>query len=381
MINQELKIKQEFRDLIPPLTSHEYAGLEEDIKFFGCKHPIETWNGYIIDGHHRYEICRKHKLSFKTEERSFDTQLDVEIWMISNQFSRRNIVDFVRGELALKLKKRLKEKAEENSRTSKSLEKFHKESVKNESQTFETRTPKTKKEKNEDCVDSKVGEAAGISRMQIYKIEKIKETADDKELEELRSGKKTINKSYMEKKREAKQEVLQTTEFPKGKYRVIYADPPWQYGDQRALDRGGAEEQYPTMSLDSICELPISQISDENSVLFLWATTPLLQEGLDVMKAWGFDYKTLFTWDKERSFFGHYNGVAQEFLLLGTKGSCVPDCQERLHSIVRSKRTKHSEKPEEFRQIIETLYKYGNKVELFARKKVDGWEVYGNECG
>ena len=133
------------------------------------------------------------------------------------------------------------------------------------------------------------------------------------------------------------------------------------------------------MSFDSICELPTGQISDETAVLFLWVTTPLIQKGLDVMKAWGFDYKTLFTWDKIRSFFGHYNAVAQEFLLLGTKGSCLPDCNTLPHSVVSVKRGRHSEKPEEFRQIIDTLYKYGNKVELFARKQTEGWEIYGNE--
>jgi len=82
--SSELKINPDFRDLIPPLADHELAGLEEDIKHFGCQCPITTWNGYIIDGHHRYEICSRHKLSFKTEEREFEDEKAVMIWMIDN---------------------------------------------------------------------------------------------------------------------------------------------------------------------------------------------------------------------------------------------------------------------------------------------------------
>ena len=130
----ELPIKQEFRDLIPPLADHEKAGLEEDIKHFGCQQPLTIWDGYIIDGHHRYEICMRHKLSFKTEERKFASQNDAEIWIITNQFSRRNLTDFVRGELALAYKGILQEEAEERMKAGVSE---CKGSVKHPTQNFE----------------------------------------------------------------------------------------------------------------------------------------------------------------------------------------------------------------------------------------------------
>lgn len=87
----ELKIKKEFKDLIPPLADHEKEGLEEDIKHFGCYCPIVTWNGYIVDGHHRYEICTWYKLSFRVEERNFADEISVKRWIIDHQFSRRNL--------------------------------------------------------------------------------------------------------------------------------------------------------------------------------------------------------------------------------------------------------------------------------------------------
>ena len=172
-----------------------------------------------------------------------------------------------------------------------------------------------------------------------------------------------------------------STEWPKGKYRVIYADPPWQYGDERSGGSyGGAVDHYPTMSMQELYDLPVHSIVEEDAVLFIWATAPLLEEALNLVRSWGFRYKTQFVWDKVKHNMGHYNSVRHELLLIATKGSCTPDNVKLFDSVQTIERTeKHSEKPEEFRSIIETLYTYGNKIELFARKKIDGWEVFGNE--
>ena len=382
--NLELKINPEFEKLIPPLDEKELFMLKQSLWKEGCRDALVTWRGMILDGHHRYKYCREKELPFKVIERDFSTEKEARIWMIINQLGRRNVIDFVRGEMALELKKLLREVAEENSKSYlKQFQVIDNESS-TDSQNFESRRNETEKEKreryNKDCVDAQIGNAARLSREQIRRIEFLKETATPEDLEELRSGEKSINEKYTKIKKEKRQENLKATEFPRGKYRIIYADPPWEYGPSKGPGGGDAKDEYPTMSFDAICELPVKEISDDRAVLFLWVTTPLIQKGLDVMKAWGFDYKTLFTWDKVRSFFGHYNAVAQEFLLLGTKGSCLPDCRTLPNSVVRIEKKRHSEKPEEFRQIIETLYKYGNKIELFARKKTEGWEVYGNEC-
>ena len=366
----ELKIKQEFRDLIPPLADHEKEGLEEDIKHFGCYCPVVTWQGTIIDGHHRYEICMQHKLSFRVEERNtkdLPNEIAVKRWIIATSFNRRNLPLHVRLDLALEDEEleALEAKTRQGERND------LKDCVKNICQPVDTSC-----ETENGRALAKIGEKAKCSHETVRQYKKIKEA----KLEKRVADGESIKKVYGEIKKDERQENLKSTEFPKGKYRVIYADPPWSYNDKRAPGTGGAEEQYPTMSLDSICELPVSQIADESAVLFLWVTTPLLQEGLDVMKAWGFNYKTFFVWDKVRPFPGNYNSVAQELLLLGTKGSCLPDCDIRPYSIIKIEKGRHSEKPERFRDLISGMYKYGNKVELFARKKTEGWEVYGNEC-
>lgn len=161
------------------------------------------------------------------------------------------------------------------------------------------------------------------------------------------------------------------------KYRVIYADPPWSYGDKQNIDGlGGAEKHYMTMPLEDICSLPIP--SEDNAVLFIWVTSPLLEDSFKVINAWGFKYKTSFVWDKVAHNMGHYNSVRHEFLLICTKGSCTPDVKKLYDSVVSIERTDHSRKPKEFRDMIDTLYPNGNRIEMFAREAQEGWDVWGN---
>ena len=168
--------------------------------------------------------------------------------------------------------------------------------------------------------------------------------------------------------------------LPDNKYQVIYADPPWAYNDKQDTSiLGGAEKHYSTMSIDELCALDIKELCLDDCILFLWVTSPLLEESFEIINAWGFKYKTSFIWDKINHNMGHYNSVRHELLLVCTKGSCTPDNIKLFDSVQSIEKTKkHSEKPEEFRNIIDTLYK-GKKIELFARKKVDGWDSWGNE--
>jgi N6-adenosine-specific RNA methylase IME4 len=170
-----------------------------------------------------------------------------------------------------------------------------------------------------------------------------------------------------------------------GKHRVIYADPPWTYSDSGAIKGdswGRAARHYPTMTLDEICAMreKIDQIALDECVLFLWVPAPLLPDGLVVLDVWGFTYKQFFVWDKDRPVMGHYHSAQHEALLIGTRGSCVPEfaVAQKTPSVVRVPRTKkHSEKPEVFREIVDTLYPEGSRIELFARKDVEGWASWG----
>lgn len=187
-------------------------------------------------------------------------------------------------------------------------------------------------------------------------------------------------KSFIDAIRIIKSENVKEVKPIDGKYRVVYADPPWSYGDKLVDGYGAAENHYPTMSIKELCDMPIKNITEDNAVLFLWVTSPLLEDSFQLINAWGFKYKTSFVWDKIKHNMGHYNSVRHELLLICTRGSCLPDINKLFDSVVSIERTAHSEKPEVFRETIETLYTHGNKIELFSRKQNDGWTVWGNQC-
>jgi N6-adenosine-specific RNA methylase IME4 len=168
----------------------------------------------------------------------------------------------------------------------------------------------------------------------------------------------------------------------KNKFRIVYADPAWMYNDKQDIPNlGGAKKHYDSMSIKELCLLPIKEITEENAVLFIWVTSPILEECFNVINAWGFKYKSSFVWDKVQHNMGHYNSVRHEFLLIATKGSCTPD-NKKLYDSVRTieKTSRHSQKPEEFLDIIDDLYTHGNRIELFCRENnKNNWNVWGNE--
>jgi len=134
------------------------------------------------------------------------------------------------------------------------------------------------------------------------------------------------------------------------------------------------------MTIAELCALQVKQLAMDDAVLFLWVTSPLLFECAPIITSWGFQYKASFIWDKVKHNMGHYNSVRHEFLLVCTRGSCLPDTKKLIDSVQSIERTTHSTKPEEFRKIIEELYPHGKRLEMFARRKVANWDVFGNEC-
>src|SRR3990167_8737734 len=141
---------------------------------------------------------------------------------------------------------------------------------------------------------------------------------------------------------------------------------------------GGTEKHYSIMKVEDIAKLPIINIAHKDAVLFIWVTSPKLDRVWEVINAWGFEYKTSFVWDKVKHNFGYYNSVRHELLLVCGRGKSTPETSELIDSVQTIERKEHSEKPEEFRKIIERLYPSGKKIELFSTKeKIDGWELWG----
>lgn len=221
----------------------------------------------------------------------------------------------------------------------------------------------------------------GLTKRESAEAQKLAELPQET-FDDVKSGEKTRAQVQKEIQRDIVTRTI--AELPSNKYRVLYADPPWSYNDkcdEGSVQAGGCERHYPTMTLTELCALPVCDLTDADAVLFLWATSPMLPEALKVISAWGFAYKASFIWDKVKHNMGHYNSVRHELLLICTKGSCLPDSKVLIDSVQSIERTEHSVKPEDFRLIIDSLYTIGKRIELFARKKTEGWDTWGNELG
>jgi N6-adenosine-specific RNA methylase IME4 len=170
-------------------------------------------------------------------------------------------------------------------------------------------------------------------------------------------------------------------ELPTKRYTTIYADPPWpEYGGGKI--KRGADRHYPLMPVKDIIALPVQSIAEDNAHLYLWVTNNYLPAGLEVMKAWGFQYKTMITWVKDKFGLGQYFRGQTEHLLFGVRGSLpyktIDGKRQQGVTVIHAPRGLHSAKPEEFRQIIERV-SYPNYIELFARQRASGWDAWGNE--
>lgn len=172
--------------------------------------------------------------------------------------------------------------------------------------------------------------------------------------------------------------------IPENEYDIVYADPPWpEYGGGKI--KRGADRHYDLMTLKDIEALPVERISKENCHLYLWTTNNYLPAALKVMEKWGFSYKTMITWVKDRFGLGQYFRGQTEHCLFGVRGNIpykIEDGKRQQDTtLLIAPREEHSKKPEQMRErIIKVSDREGfKKIELFARRSYPGWDCFGNE--
>jgi len=164
-----------------------------------------------------------------------------------------------------------------------------------------------------------------------------------------------------------------------GVFEIVYADPPWRYNSGTVDPTRKIENHYPTMSIAEICALKVPVAKD--AILYLWATAPLLIEALDVVKAWGFRYKTHAVWDKKKIGIGFWFRGQHELLIVGVRGDVKPpDPTQRVPSVIYCPRGPHSAKPDRVRDWIAEWYPRARKLEMFSRLQHAGWHSFGNQC-
>src|SRR5258708_5733826 len=223
----------------------------------------------------------------------------------------------------------------------------------------------------------KIARYLGVGRTTIERAEAVVDAAEQEPeaygylVEQMdRSGKVAGAYRRLEVLRQAKQLDAAPPELPTGPFQVIVADPPWRYESGNSLP-------YPTMDIEEIKAMPVAEIADENAVLWLWTTNAHLRVAFDVIDAWGFEYKTLLTWVKDRMGTGEWLRGQTEHCMLATRGKPV-----FLHgqhtTALQAARREHSRKPEEFYALVEATCP-GNRVELLCRQHREDWEMYGND--
>jgi N6-adenosine-specific RNA methylase IME4 len=179
------------------------------------------------------------------------------------------------------------------------------------------------------------------------------------------------------------------------KYRTIVADPPWRYQQSRIVTTSktartlpDAERQYPTMSNEEIAALPVGMLAEDDAHLYLWVTNPRLfgetKRGelgpIDIITAWGFEYRTLLTWVKTGTLgLGYYFRGMTEHVLFCTRGHAPIPVERRERNVLTAARGRHSQKPEAFLDLVERV-SLGPYLELFARRQRLGWDTWGNEA-
>lgn len=180
---------------------------------------------------------------------------------------------------------------------------------------------------------------------------------------------------------------MSNIKLPKHKYSIIYADPPWDYKGQSQHNgkggklTGGAKLHYPTVSTKELSTWDINGIAEEDCLLFMWASSPHLDQAIDLGKSWGFKWATVaFVWYKQRTNPGYYTMSQCELCLVFKKGRIPqPRGSRNVRQLVSTIREDHSRKPSEVRHRIELMFPSQSKIELFARKQVNGWDSWGNE--
>lgn len=374
-----LQIKDEFKKLIPALTAEEFKQLEDNCLKEGIREAILTWNGFIIDGHNRFEIANKWNLDFQTKSKHFKDEDEVKEWMILNQFGRRNLSNYQRSVLALQLEEVFKEKAKENQGVRTDIKQKSAESLK----PIETR--------------KELAKVANVSHDTIAKVKVIEQKAPEEVKAKLSSGEVSINQVYQEIKKEEKkierdkkiEEVKAKIEkenlvIEDKKYHVIVIDPPWAYEEKGGFssseydaesNRGAVD--YPTMTVEQIKQIELPEAED--CVLFLWTTHAFLKDSFEILEQWGYKYKATLVWDKVKMGIGRTIRMQVEFCLIGVKGNpIINGSSER--DIITEARREHSRKPEAFYSMVERMC-IGNKLDYFSRQNRENWEHYGAEKG
>ncbi len=372
-------------ELFPLLSGLEAEALAKDIREFGQHQPITIYQGQILDGRNRYEACLRLGIEPRTTEY---IGADPVGFVISMNLMRRHLDESQRAMVAARAadmrsgaRTDLAPIGGRSQADAARLLNVGERSVERAAKVMSTGVPE-------------LAAAVDAGEIAVSTAALIAEEPADVQQEIVAKGEKEIiaaARRIRERKSGERraQRIVLLEQAARGnvpldlpsRAAVVLADPPWRYATPIS-DGRRIENHYPTMSLDEICAVPISNVITEDCLLCLWATNPLLLEALKVIEAWGFTYRANLVWVKDKIGMGKRVRQRHELLLLATRGSFpAPGPAEMPESVIEAPRTEHSAKPVEAYEIIERQYPSLPKLELFARSSRAGWMQWGNQLG
>lgn len=371
-------------ELFPLMTGPPFEDFVGDIAINGLREPIVTCDGAILDGRNRFRACELAGVPVRFLE--WDRVGTPEDFVISLNLHRRHLDESQRAMVAAKLATWRRGRPAKNGgnppknglSAPAAAELFN----------VGTRTvEKAKVVRNKGVPELIAAVEQGALPVDVaVKIAREPEAVQPALVAD--ADPKTAIKRH---RRVAKLAAIgaKAEALPGGRrYPVILADPPWKFEtySEAGLDRS-AENHYPVMALDEIKALPVGEAAADDAVLFLWVTVPFLAAGIDVLRAWGFTYKSNYVWRKDQRATGYWGWDLHEHVLIATRGDIpAPLMGTQCESVFDAPVAGHSVKPAIFHEIIEGYYPDVPRLEMFARidKAEDarpGWDVWGNEAG
>jgi len=387
-------------DIFPLIDGSEFAALRDDIAAHGVREPVILFEGAILDGRNRYRAALAAGVDCPMTEYRGD---DAAAFVVSLNIHRRHLTESQRAMAAAKLAnmRRGGDRRSGGDQTANLQFDIPAEpapvSVAQAANLLNVseRSVNSARKVVERGADDLVA-AVASGRVSVSAAADISDAPKAEQAQIVARGEREIlaaAKAIRAEKAAASREIRldKIAEISRGnaelstavKYPVIYADPPWRYENPPIGATSRAiENHYPTMTLEEICAMPVGDLAADDAILYLWATAPKLAECFEVIKAWGFEYRTNLVWDKEKIGMGYHARNQHELLLICKRGQIPPPAPgTQPSSVYREPRGAHSAKPHFFYDMIEGAYPQLGKIELFCRSPRDGWAVWGNQSG
>jgi len=345
--------------LIPDMRSNEWQSFYTDIVMRGIKVPLEVLgDGTVVDGRHRLKAALELKMK---EVPITDAPLNgekPEVYMLKAAVLRRHLTDDQRAIIAARWK-------EENKKP------------RGQASPQYGKSPQRGGEMNDGHPTQ--AEAINLFKVSRQKLDRASyvENRNPSLAIKVHQGEIALSNAYRQVKAPEERQKIEAIKPPQGTYQVIVIDPPWPYTSRQRDPSHKIASPYESISIEKLKELKIPAAPD--SVLWLWSTNTFLHDAFHLLEAWDFTYHTMLTWVKNFVGLGDWLGGQTEHCLLATKGN-YHIFRKNESTVIDSRRTKHSEKPDVFYEMVEHICP-GTKIDIFARKERVGWAAWGAQVG